>query len=105
MTRSGVMLGTPQYMPPEQAHGILDQIDARSDVYSLGATLYEMLSLSPPFEGATALEIMQKGLILDPKSPRRLNPAAGPRPDWSGPPLRTTFPRKPSYAPTRGLPP
>ncbi|MHC5081889.1 MAG: protein kinase domain-containing protein, partial [Planctomycetota bacterium] len=75
MTRSGVTLGTPQYMPPEQANGILDAIDERSDVYSLGATLYEMLTLRPPFEGSTVLEVIQKVVSADPVSPRRGNPS------------------------------
>jgi len=75
MTRSGVTLGTPQYMPPEQADGRLDEIDARSDVYSLGATLYEMLAARPPFEGTTVIEVIQKVMLKDPVSPRRDNPA------------------------------
>ncbi|MHC4778946.1 MAG: serine/threonine-protein kinase, partial [Planctomycetota bacterium] len=74
MTRSGMTLGTPQYMPPEQADGRIDEIDERSDVYSLGATLYEMLTLRPPFEGATALEVIRKVLSAEPAPPRRRNP-------------------------------
>ncbi|MHC4781392.1 MAG: serine/threonine-protein kinase, partial [Planctomycetota bacterium] len=53
VTQSGYTLGTPQYMPPEQAEGHLEKVDARSDVYGLGATLYEMLTGQPPFQGAT----------------------------------------------------
>ncbi|MHC5038033.1 MAG: serine/threonine-protein kinase, partial [Planctomycetota bacterium] len=75
MTRSGVTLGTPQYMPPEQADGRLDEIDERSDVYALGATLYEMLTLQPPFEGSTVIELIQKALLKDPVPPRKRNPS------------------------------
>jgi serine/threonine-protein kinase len=73
VTRSGMTLGTPNYMPPEQADGRLDDIDERSDVYSLGATFYEMLVLRPPFEGASVAEIIRKIFFDDPVPPRRLN--------------------------------
>ncbi|MHC4777519.1 MAG: serine/threonine-protein kinase, partial [Planctomycetota bacterium] len=75
MTRSGVTLGTPSYMPPEQADGRVDEIDERSDVYSLGATFYEMLTTRPPFDGATVAEVIHKVLFRDPVPPRRGNPA------------------------------
>jgi tetratricopeptide (TPR) repeat protein len=74
VTRSGYTLGTPQYMPPEQAEGRLDHIDARSDVYGLGATLYEMLTGQPPFQGATAIHVLKKAVYDLPAPPRRLNP-------------------------------
>ncbi|MHC4601261.1 MAG: protein kinase domain-containing protein, partial [Planctomycetota bacterium] len=73
VTRSGMTLGTPVYMPPEQADGRLDGIDERSDVYSLGATLYEMLAFKPPFEGATPVEVIRKVILEDPVSPRKAN--------------------------------
>jgi serine/threonine-protein kinase len=75
MTHSGVTLGTPSYMPPEQAEGNLNQVDPRSDIYSLGATLYEMLTLQPPFEGSTIVEVIHKVLLQDPLSPKRMNPS------------------------------
>ncbi|MHC5080579.1 MAG: protein kinase domain-containing protein, partial [Planctomycetota bacterium] len=73
MTVSGVTIGTPQYMPPEQADGRLDDIDESSDVFSLGATLYEMLAFHPPFDGATLVEVIRKVLEKDPPSPRKVN--------------------------------
>ncbi|MHC4601045.1 MAG: protein kinase domain-containing protein, partial [Planctomycetota bacterium] len=74
MTRSGTTLGTPQYMPPEQAKGELAAIGPASDIYSLGATLYEMLTLEPPFRGANVLEVLHNSLIDDPVPPRKRNP-------------------------------
>ncbi|MBI4617699.1 MAG: tetratricopeptide repeat protein, partial [Planctomycetes bacterium] len=50
-TLDGTVLGTPAYMPPEQARGDLEKVDRRSDVYSLGAILYEILALAPPYQG------------------------------------------------------
>ncbi|MHC5039779.1 MAG: protein kinase domain-containing protein [Planctomycetota bacterium] len=74
ITRSGSTIGTPAYMPPEQAAGRLSEIDERSDVYSLGATFYEMLTSLPPFEAVSVIEMIQKVLLSDPKSPRKANP-------------------------------
>ncbi|MHC5078408.1 MAG: protein kinase domain-containing protein [Planctomycetota bacterium] len=75
MTRSGMTLGTPAYMPPEQAEGRLSEIDERSDVYALGATLYEMLTLRPPFEGSAVIDVIRKVQLDDPVSPRKGNPS------------------------------
>jgi len=74
LTQVGTTMGTPTYMPPEQAEGDLEGIDAQSDVYSLGAVLYEMLTGQPPFEGATTMAILMKVLEQDPPRPRRINP-------------------------------
>lgn len=56
----GQILGTPSYMPPEQAKGLLDQVDECSDVYSLGAILYQIITGKPPFSGKNAWEVIQK---------------------------------------------
>lgn len=74
-TLPGVILGTPSYMAPEQARGDNDEVTARSDVYSLGAVLYEMLTGRPPFEASTGEQTRR--LVAsdqDPPSVRTLQP-------------------------------
>ncbi|MCH7474809.1 MAG: serine/threonine-protein kinase, partial [Gemmatimonadetes bacterium] len=66
ITETGMSLGTPHYMSPEQAMGDR-QLTARSDVYALGATLYEMLTGEPPFSGPTAQAIVAKVMTDDPR--------------------------------------
>jgi tetratricopeptide (TPR) repeat protein/tRNA A-37 threonylcarbamoyl transferase component Bud32 len=73
LTRTGQVLGTPSYMPPEQAAGTSEMADARGDVYSLGAVLYELLTGRPPFRGASAWETIRQVLETDPMPPRRLD--------------------------------
>ena len=71
-TRSGAILGTPSYMSPEQAAGRNSLISARSDVYSLGAMLYEMLSGRPPFREATPLDTLVQVIEGEPTLLRQL---------------------------------
>jgi len=67
LTVTGILVGTPAYMPPEQAAN--RGVDARSDVYALGATLYHLLTGAPPFEGSTAIEILDRLRNEDPPPP------------------------------------
>jgi eukaryotic-like serine/threonine-protein kinase len=74
VTERGQVLGAPPYMPPEQALGHVDRVDCRSDVYSLGATLYHLVTGRPPFLAATVLQTLAQVVQDEPVSPRRLNP-------------------------------
>src|SRR5262245_47024619 len=75
LTRTGQILGTPSYMPPEQASGKRSLVAAGSDIYSLGAVLYELLAGRPPFRGESPVETLRQVESLDPVSPRLLSPA------------------------------
>ncbi|MBK8205421.1 MAG: protein kinase [Planctomycetes bacterium] len=77
-TLDGAVLGTPAYMPPEQAKGELDKVDERSDVYALGAILYEILSGRPPFEGTNAQTVLARVLVLEPEPLKQIAPLAPP---------------------------
>src|SRR5688572_16914800 len=69
LTQLGISLGTPQYMSPEQATGDRE-LDARSDIYSLGVVLYEMLAGAPPHSGTTVQAVIAKVIMDRPASVR-----------------------------------
>lgn len=73
-TKSGAILGTPSYMAPEQATGRASAIGPATDVYALGAILYEMLTGRPPFRAPTVIETLDQVRSLEPVSLRRLQP-------------------------------
>jgi serine/threonine protein kinase len=75
VTRTGEMLGTLRYASPEQAGARRGLVDHRSDVYSLGATLYELLTLKPLFEGAGANELLRQIADEEPRRPRLVEPS------------------------------
>jgi serine/threonine-protein kinase len=72
MTETGSIVGTAQYLSPEQAKG--GEVDPRSDLYSLGVVLYELLTGKTPFDGETPVEIAMKHLSTTPKPPSKLRP-------------------------------
>jgi len=73
-TRSGVIVGTPAYMAPEQAAGRPADVDARADVYALGAVLYELVAGAPPYRGVTDVDTLRRLLLEEPRAPRQLVP-------------------------------
>jgi serine/threonine protein kinase len=75
-TSVGVIIGTPQYMSPEQARA--DPLDVRSDLYSLGVVLFEMLTKRAPFDEGTAAEVLHKHVFVEPPKPSSIRPDIDP---------------------------
>ncbi|MFO0914719.1 MAG: protein kinase [Pirellulales bacterium] len=76
LSLTGVLLGTPRYMSPEQATASTRRVDHRSDLFSLGATLYELLAARPAFSGNTPHDVIQQIISGEPVPIRRVNPSA-----------------------------
>jgi serine/threonine protein kinase/tetratricopeptide (TPR) repeat protein len=74
LTVTGEFVGTPAYMSPEQITAGRTPLDHRTDIYSLGATLYELLTLHPPFAGERRDQVLAQILHKEPKAPRQVNP-------------------------------
>jgi serine/threonine-protein kinase len=74
LTRTDSIMGSPDYMAPEQAAGQTKQVGQLADVYALGVILYELLTGRAPFRGATALETLEQVKTIEPVSPSRLVP-------------------------------
>ncbi|GAQ57611.1 Stk1 family PASTA domain-containing Ser/Thr kinase [Streptomyces acidiscabies] len=79
MTQTSVVIGTAQYLSPEQAMG--QDIDARSDLYSTGCLLYELLTFRTPFTGDTPMSVMYQHIQEAPRPPSLFNPEVGPQVD------------------------
>jgi serine/threonine-protein kinase len=77
-TKSGTILGTPSYMAPEQALGNIRELSPRSDIYSLGAMLYEFITGKPPFQGPTPMDTVIKVTREEVIAPSRLQPSVPP---------------------------
>jgi formylglycine-generating enzyme required for sulfatase activity len=73
LTATGQVMGTPSYMSPEQAAGRIEEVGVASDVYSLGATLYYLLTSRPPFQAASMMETVRQVIDAEPAPLRRLN--------------------------------
>ncbi len=78
LTATGQMLGTPQYLSPEQARGDHDAIGPQTDVFSLGGLLYWAITGRPPFDGASLAEVLRRVFVTDPIAPRALDPRVHP---------------------------
>jgi serine/threonine-protein kinase len=92
LTATGMTLGTPTYMSPEQASGSTS-LDGRSDLYSLGCVLFEMLAGQPPFTGPTAESLMHQHLSVSPPSVMNLRPAV---PEWIASAVQRSMAKNPA---------
>src|SRR5207245_2751368 len=81
-TQTGMVMGTPAYMSPEQAGGMTTSIDRRSDVYSLGVMMFQLATGKLPFPGQSFGEVLIGHLQLPPPDPCSLNPLLAP--EWKG---------------------
>ena len=77
LTKTNMMIGTPAYLPPEQAQNAKG-VDCRADIYSLGATYYEMLTGEPPYPGENTIEVLHKLFLTPVPDPRKINPDISP---------------------------
>src|SRR5262249_29342877 len=75
LTITGMVVGTPTFMSPEQTTGHHEAITPAADIYSLGAVLYCLVTARPPFQAASTMETLRQVLEQEPVSPRNLNPA------------------------------
>lgn len=91
LTRTGFVTGTPMYMAPEQAHG--EEATAQSDLFSLGAVIYEMCTGKPPFTGNSALVVLKQIAEAKPQPISELNPQI---PEWFGRTVDRLLAKKPS---------
>ena len=94
LTRTGFVTGTPLYMAPEQALGL--EIDERSDLFSLGAVMYEMVTGQPPFSGSTPLAVLKQITDSPARPVRALNPET---PAWLADLIQSLLAKKPEQRP------
>jgi serine/threonine protein kinase len=73
-TQTGTVIGTPDYMPPEQAEGKVKELGPASDVYSLGCVLYDLLAGQPPFRGEALVRVLDAVRFQKPRRPGELRP-------------------------------
>jgi serine/threonine protein kinase len=78
LTKTGMIIGTPAYMAPEQAQGKMEEIDGRADLFSLGCILYRMCTGRTPFDGNDAISTLVSVAVDEPDPPSKLNPAIPP---------------------------